>query len=41
MALNWGETVAMKEICDFAKNNITRQEVNKLLFAANNEGNTV
>jgi hypothetical protein len=41
MAVNWGETVALKEIWVLAKDNLTREDINKLLLATNNERNTV
>jgi hypothetical protein len=40
MAVNWGETVAMKEIWVLAKDNLTTEEKNKLLLATNTEGYT-
>jgi hypothetical protein len=40
MAVNWGETAAMKEIWNLAKDTLTSEEIIKLLLATNNEGNT-
>jgi endo-1,4-beta-D-glucanase Y len=41
MAVEKGERVKLKEIWDLAKDNLTREEINKLLLATNNGENTV
>jgi hypothetical protein len=40
MAARRYDTAAMKEICDLAKDHLTREELYNLLFAANNEENS-